>query len=92
NLYTSAHFELFLHTHTKGHDKQTFINEMSKTINENMLRLRQDKGIKSESTKAQKLRLMNEQVVQKEGTSMVLSQKELITIGMPEIEQLQPPS
>ncbi|PWA89857.1 hypothetical protein CTI12_AA106750 [Artemisia annua] len=28
-------FELYLHTHTSGHDKKTFINEKSKTINEN---------------------------------------------------------
>ncbi|PWA95625.1 hypothetical protein CTI12_AA049210 [Artemisia annua] len=36
-------FELFLHTHTSGHDKKTFINEKSKTINGSVLRLRQQR-------------------------------------------------
>nr|GEZ39436.1 hypothetical protein [Tanacetum cinerariifolium] len=36
-------FELFLHTHTSGHDKITFINEKSKTIHDNVLRLRQER-------------------------------------------------
>nr|GEY32393.1 alpha-mannosidase isoform X1 [Tanacetum cinerariifolium] len=36
-------FEFFLHTHTSGHDKKTFINEKSKTINDNVLRLRRER-------------------------------------------------
>ncbi|GJS19255.1 PDR ABC-type transporter family protein [Tanacetum coccineum] len=36
-------FELFLHTHTSGHDKITFINEKSKTIHDNVLRLKQER-------------------------------------------------
>ncbi|GKE15080.1 hypothetical protein Tco_1422657, partial [Tanacetum coccineum] len=45
NLYTSVHLRdlLFLHTHTSGHDKKIFINEKSKTINDNVLRLRQER-------------------------------------------------
>ncbi|GJZ72155.1 PDR ABC-type transporter family protein [Tanacetum coccineum] len=34
-------FELFVYTHTKNHDKETFIDKKAKTINDNMLRLRE---------------------------------------------------
>ncbi|GKE27055.1 PDR ABC-type transporter family protein, partial [Tanacetum coccineum] len=36
-------FELFLHTHTNGHDKITFINEKSKIVHDNVLHLRQER-------------------------------------------------
>ncbi|GKA89936.1 hypothetical protein Tco_0811748 [Tanacetum coccineum] len=36
-------FELFLHTHTSGRDKKTFINEKSKTTNDNVLHLRKER-------------------------------------------------
>ncbi|GKE65033.1 PDR ABC-type transporter family protein [Tanacetum coccineum] len=35
------HFELFVYTHTKNHDKETFIDKKAKTINDNVLRLRE---------------------------------------------------
>ncbi|GJT44521.1 PDR ABC-type transporter family protein [Tanacetum coccineum] len=34
-------FELFVYTHTKNHDKETFIDKKAKTINDNVLRLRE---------------------------------------------------
>ncbi|GKC36811.1 PDR ABC-type transporter family protein, partial [Tanacetum coccineum] len=46
-------FELFLHTHTSGHDKITFINEKSKTIHDNVLRLRQEREGNQASTESQ---------------------------------------
>ncbi|PWA66245.1 hypothetical protein CTI12_AA321330 [Artemisia annua] len=34
-------FELFVYTHTKNHDQTTFIDKKAKTINDNVLRLRE---------------------------------------------------
>ncbi|PWA49979.1 hypothetical protein CTI12_AA470010 [Artemisia annua] len=34
-------FELFVYTHTKNHDETTFIDKKAKTINDNVLRLRE---------------------------------------------------
>ncbi|GKA80638.1 PDR ABC-type transporter family protein [Tanacetum coccineum] len=34
-------FELFVYTHTKNHDKETFIDKKAKTINDNVLQLRE---------------------------------------------------
>ncbi|GKB88299.1 MAK10-like protein, partial [Tanacetum coccineum] len=36
-------FELFVYTHTKNNDKETFIDKKAKTINDNMLRLRESR-------------------------------------------------
>ncbi|GKA37657.1 PDR ABC-type transporter family protein [Tanacetum coccineum] len=46
-------FELFLHTHTSGYDKITFINEKSKTIHDNVLRLRQEREGNQASAESQ---------------------------------------
>ncbi|GJX62490.1 PDR ABC-type transporter family protein [Tanacetum coccineum] len=46
-------FKHFLHTHTSGHDKITFINEKSKTIHDNVLLLRQKREGNQASTESQ---------------------------------------
>nr|GEX76819.1 hypothetical protein [Tanacetum cinerariifolium] len=56
NLYKSVHlrdFELFPHTQTSGRDKKTFINEKSKTTNDNVLHLRKEMEENPASAKSQ---------------------------------------
>ncbi|GJY28030.1 PDR ABC-type transporter family protein [Tanacetum coccineum] len=46
-------FKLFLHTHTSGHDKITFINEKSKIIHDNVLHIRQEREENQASAESQ---------------------------------------
>ncbi|GJS93558.1 PDR ABC-type transporter family protein [Tanacetum coccineum] len=57
-LKRPPNFELFVYTHTKNHGKETFIDKKAKTINDNVLRLRE--ACEANHAEGESSRMVNE--------------------------------